>query len=145
MVHARVRVHLLGISLLVLLSTMVAADSAVAQPGPAGPPARLFGSVTVSGQPAAPGTLILAFIGANICGSSTVAADSSYVLDVRSAAAQAGCGVESAIITFTVGGRRARETAVYQSGAFIERNLSAGAPEAHVSVARWARYADDVC
>ena len=143
MFRARQRVSLVAVALLVLLGMLASAAPTAAQL--ATPPVRIYGSVTVAGQPPAAGTVVVAFVGATACGSGSVAADGSYVLDVRSAAAQAGCGVDGAIITFTVAGRRARETAVYQSGAFIQRHLSVGAPEAHVTVERWARYADEPC
>jgi len=79
------------------------------------------------------------------CGSGVVGADGSYVLDVASAGAQPGCGFDGAVVTFTVAGRPAREAALYQAGGFIRRDLSVGAPEAAVTVERWARYADEPC
>jgi hypothetical protein len=147
MVRSRHIVNRWATPALGMLTTVIlaAALAVPAQAQLAVPPARLYGSVFVGGQPAPAGTLVLAFIGATVCGSTSVGADGSYVLDVRSAAAQAGCGVDGAAITFTVAGLAAREGAVYQSGAFLQRDLSVGAPAARVAVERWARYADEPC
>lgn len=92
----------------------------------ASPPTRFYGSVTVSGGPAAAGTSIEARIDGRVCGAVTVTADGSYALDVASAATQPGCGVEGIAITFLVGGAPAQQTATFQPGAFIPLTLTAG-------------------
>lgn len=130
--------------LLLLLGSTLHAAPAAAQPGPATPPARIFGSVTVTGRPA-PGAAVVALVGAIACGRSTVAADGTYQVDVRSAASQPGCGTDGALVTFTVDGRPARESVTYQSGAFIHRDLTVGAAVAEVVVERSARYRDEPC
>jgi hypothetical protein len=130
--------------LILLLGGALHAVPAAAQPGPATPPARIFGSVTVAGRPA-PGATVVAWIGSTACGRSTVAVDGTYQVDVRSAASQAGCGTDGALVSFTVDGRPARESVTYQSGAFIRRDLTAGAAVAEVVVERWARYRDEPC
>lgn len=132
-----------AIVILVLAGGMHAAPVA-AQAGPSTPPARIFGSLSIAGRPA-PGATVTALIGSSVCGASTVAADSTYQIDVRSAASQPGCGTDGALVTFNVDGWRARESVAYQSGAFIPLNLTVGAPVAEVFVERWARYGDEPC
>ena len=106
-----------------LLSSLVAA-SASAQPPT--PPNRFFGDVTLSGAPAPAGTNVSASIGGNVCGQTTVQADSTYVLDVVSSGQTAGCGTEGASVSFTVGGAPAG-TATWSSGQFTELDLTPGA------------------
>lgn len=120
------------------------AGSAAAQIGPATPPARIFGSVTVAGRPAA-GATVAALVQSTNCGTATVAADGAYQIDVQSAASQAGCGTDGALVTFTIDGRRARESVRYQSGAFIQLDLSADRLAATVFVERWVRNRDEPC
>jgi hypothetical protein len=117
---------------------------AAAQFGPTTPPARVFGNVSIAGRPA-PGATVIALIGTSICGVATTAADGSYQVDVRSAATQAGCGIDGGIISFTVNGRTAPESAIFQSGGFIRRDLRFGERVAEVLVERWARYSDEPC
>lgn len=132
------------IILIAVLAGAAHAAPAAAQFGPVTPPARVFGNVSVAGRPA-PGATVVALIGSSVCGTTTAAADGSYQVDVRSAAVQAGCGVDGAVVTFSINGRPARETVVYQSGGFIQRDLSAGAAVAEVLVERWARFGDEPC
>jgi hypothetical protein len=127
-----------------LLLALIAATPALAQLGPSTPPTRVYGSVTINGQPAA-GAAVSALIGPLVCGGTSVATDGSYQVDVRSAASQAGCGVDGALVTFTVNDRPARETVTFQSGGFIQQNLTVGAFVAEVSVERWAPYAEEPC
>ena len=103
-----------------LLSSLMAA-SASAQPPT--PPNRFFGDVTLSGAPAPAGTNVSASIGGNVCGQTTVQADSTYVLDVVSSGQTAGCGTEGASVSFTVGGDPAG-TATWSSGQFTELDLA---------------------
>jgi hypothetical protein len=129
---------------ILILATGVYAQSAAAQVGPSTPPTRIFGSVSITGLPA-PGATVASLIGSTICGTSMVATDGTYQIDVRSAASQAGCGTDGALVTFTVDGRPARESVAYRSGAFIRRDLTVGAPVADVFVERWARSSDEPC
>ena len=58
-----------------LISSLMAA-SVSAQPPPI-PPDRFFGNATVDGAPAPAGTNVTATIGGNVCGQTTVKADST--------------------------------------------------------------------
>jgi len=103
-------------------SLMVASVSAQ----PPTPPNRFFGDVTLSGAPAPAGTNVSASIGGNVCGQTTVQADSTYVLDVVSSGQTAGCGTEGASVSFTVGGDPAG-TATWSSGQFTNLALAGAA------------------
>ena len=105
-----------------LSSLMVASVSAQ----PPTPPDRFFGDVTREGAPAPAGTNVSADIGGNVCGQTTVQADSSYVLDAVSSGQPAGCGTEGASVSFTVGGSPAG-TATWSSGQFSELDLAGAA------------------
>jgi hypothetical protein len=72
--------------------------------GPATPPNRFFGDVIMDGAPAPAGTNVTATIDGNVCGQTTVAADSTYVLEVVSSSQTAGCGTEGATVQFIVSG-----------------------------------------
>jgi len=100
-------------------SLMVASVSAQ----PPTPPNRFFGNVTLDGAVAPAGTNVSATIGGNVCGQTTVQADSSYVLDVVSSGQTAGCGTEGASVSFTVAGSPAG-TAAWSSGQFTELDLA---------------------
>ena len=102
-----------------LSSLMVASVSAQ----PPTPPNRFFGDVTLDGAPAPAGTNVTADIGGNVCGQTTVQADSTYVLDAVSSGQTAGCGTEGASVSFTVGGSPAG-TAAWSSGQFTELDLA---------------------
>ena len=103
-----------------LLSSLMAASVSAQPPTP---PNRFFGNVTLSGAPAPAGTNVSASIGGNVCGQTTVQADSSYVLDVVSSGQTAGCGTEGASVSFTVGGNPAG-TATWSSGQFTNLDLA---------------------
>lgn len=70
-----------------------------------------------------PGTPVVARIGNALCGQTTVAADSTYRLDVPSAALSSGCGVDGATVNFLVGGIPAG-SAVWLAGAVTQRELA---------------------
>ena len=101
-------------------SLMVASVSAQ----PPTPPNRLFGNVTLDGAPAPAGTNVTATIGGNVCGQTTVIADSSYVLDVVSSGQTAGCGTEGASVSLSVAGTSAG-SASWSSGKFTSLDLAA--------------------
>jgi hypothetical protein len=103
-----------------LVSSLMAASVSAQPPTP---PNRFFGDVTLSGAPAPAGTNVSASIGGNVCGQTTVEADSTYVLDVVSSGQTAGCGTEGASVSFTVGGDPAG-TATWSSGQFTELDLA---------------------
>jgi hypothetical protein len=107
------------------LSTVGFLDAAwiclAGEPPPAQPPTppnRFFcttpGCVTLDGDPA-PGSNITATISGNVCGQTTVAEDSTYVVDVVSSGQTAGCGTEGATIDFST----------WHSGYFTELELHA--------------------
>jgi hypothetical protein len=100
-------------------SLMVASVSAQ----PPTPPNRFFGNVTLDGAPAPAGTNVTATIGGNVCGQTTVQADSSYVLDVVSSGQTAGCGTEGASVSLSVAGNSAG-SAAWSSGQFTELDLA---------------------
>ena len=83
------------------------------------PPARYYGTATVNGRPAAPGTPVLAFIGGIVCGSGVADVYGFYQMDIG-----AGCGSGYTIVTFTVGGFPARQTATFLPGYFVPVNLT---------------------
>ena len=109
-----------------LSSAMVATVSA--QPPPI-PPDRFFGSVTLNGTAAPAGTSVTATIGGTACGSVTVKADSTYVLDVPSSNQTTGCGTEGASVSFTVGGSPAGSD-TWSSGKFSQLDLTGQAAQA---------------
>ena len=94
---------------------------------PPTPPNRFFGDVTLDGSPAAEGTNVTATHGGNVCGQTTVKADSTYVLDVVSSGQTAGCGTEGATVDFWVAGITAG-TATWHSGYFTALDLVAVNP-----------------
>lgn len=102
-----------------LSGLMVASVSAQ----PPTPPDRFFGNVTLNGAAAPAGTNVSATIGGNVCGQTTVAADSTYVLDVVSSGQTAGCGTEGASVSFTVSGNPAG-SATWSSGKFSNLDLT---------------------
>ena len=120
---------LVGAIVALLSGLMVASVSAQ----PPTPPDRFFGNVTLNGAAAAAGTNVTATIGGNVCGQTTVQADSSYVLDVVSSGQTAGCGTEGASVSFTVGGSPAG-SAAWSSGQFTELDLAGAAAQPTVVV-----------
>ena len=106
---------------LLLASFLPATGSVSAQPPT--PPNRVFGDATLDGVAAPAGTNVAATIGGTSCGQTTVAADSTYVLDVVSSGQTAGCGTEGATVSFTVGGCDAG-TGTWSSGQFTELDLA---------------------
>jgi hypothetical protein len=92
---------------------------------------RVHGTASLGGQPAPPGTAIVALIGGVDCTetrssrSTLVSATGTYVIDVRAAAYWPGCGTIGATITFTVGGVPASQTATFRVGGYTELNLTA--------------------
>lgn len=90
-------------------------------------PMLVLGSVTLNGRPAPDGTEILAFVLGTVCGR-TQAVGGRYSMGVLSASTTPGCGVLGAPITFTVGGIPADQTTIFQPGATVTLNLTAGQP-----------------
>jgi hypothetical protein len=103
-------------------------------PGTPTPPMRLYGAITVGGVPAPVGTSISATIDQTACGEATVTVEGSYVIDVRSAATQAGCGVDLSTVEFKVvglgallrgPGEESVETFVFRAGGVLQYAVEA--------------------
>ena len=114
---------------LLLAGLGVALVLGAARAGAQLPPTRVFGTVTVDGQPAPAGTVVQAFVGEKQCGEGLVRRISDdlplgYVVDVAGATQVAGCGTDGATITFRVGGVPANETATFATGTFIRLDLT---------------------
>jgi len=103
-----------------LISSLMAASVSAQPPTP---PNRFFGNATLNGSAAPAGTNVSATIGGNVCGQTTVKADSTYVLDVVSSGQTAGCGTEGASVSFTVAGNSAG-SGTWHSGQFTSLNLA---------------------
>ena len=115
----------LAVAVVALLSSLMAASVSAQPPTP---PDRFFGNVTLDGAPAPAGTNVTATISGNVCGQTTVLADSTYVLDVVSSNQTAGCGTDGASVSFKVGGNPA-ESGTWSSGKFTELNLAGKTPQ----------------
>ena len=87
------------------------------------PSARFFGTVTLNGSAAAPGTTVTASIGGVACGFGTVSGN-TYAVDVQ---AIQGCTTVGATVNFTVGGARASQTGTLPpiEGTAVPLNLTA--------------------
>ncbi len=114
---------------LLLAGLSVALVLGAAPAGAQLPPTRVFGTVTVDGQPAPAGTVVQAFIGEKLCGEGVVRRISDdlplgYVVDVAGATQVEGCGTDGATIAFRVGGVLANETATFATGTFIRLDLT---------------------
>jgi len=127
----------LAAAIVAVISSLLAASVSAQPPTP---PNRFFGKVTQGGSAAAAGTQVSADIGGDVCGQTTVKADSSYVLDVVSSGQTAGCGTEGASVSFMVGGNPAG-SATWSSGKFTSLDLGGQAvqPTAVPSAAPTAR------
>lgn len=97
------------------------AGEAAAQPQV---PATFYGSVTVDGRPVPDGTEVLAFVDGKDCtqrgpsyrGTITIEGVSAYSIAVVHESQVPGCGAPGKTVTFTIAGRPARQTAVWQFG-----------------------------
>ncbi len=121
----------LGIALFAAAGTLGAAT--VSAESPPNPPARFAGTVTVDGQPVAAGTVIEARIGNAACGVTQVftqGGQSRYVLDVPALdpGANPNCGVDGAVVTFYIGGKRAAETGTWRNYELNQLNLTYTTP-----------------
>lgn len=108
-------------------ATTVSAES------PPNPPARFVGSVLVDGQAPAGGTLIEARIGSATCGATTVfmaGNEARYVLDspALDPGANPNCGVDGAVVTFYIGGKKANETGSWKNYQLNTVNLTYTTP-----------------
>lgn len=87
------------------------------------PPTRFFGKATIDGRPAPDGTTVTAMVGSKVCGIGTVTGG-TYMVDVKSASTEPGCGTEGASVAFQVGSARASQTGTFQTGAFVPLDLT---------------------
>ncbi len=98
-------------------------------------PATVYGSVTIDGQPAPTGTEVRAFIGPVDCTQAAPgerltfreAGATAYVVTVLHESQRPGCGRTGAVITFTIDGRPALQSAAWEPGP-IRLDLSLGSP-----------------
>jgi hypothetical protein len=109
---------LAGILLLAASGSLNATD--VAAESPPNPPARLVGSVTVDGQPPAPGTLIEARVGSTTCGAGQVfmqGSEARYQVDVAALdpGANPNCGTDNAVVLFYIGGKLAEQSGTWRN------------------------------
>ncbi len=121
----------LGIALLAASGTLGA--TTVSAESPPAPPARFAGTVTIDGQPAPAGTVIEARIGNAPCGVTQVfmqGGQARYVLDVPALdpGANPNCGVDGAVVTFYIGGKRAAETGTWANYQLNQLNLTYTTP-----------------
>ena len=111
----------------VLLSSLVLSGVAMAQEQPV-LPAAYYGTVTVNGQPAPVGTLIVAKIEGRFCGQISVKTPGKYggagTLDAKLLVTGTTADEEKEVI-FEVAGIRAEQTVTFKRGDVKEINLSA--------------------
>ena len=108
-------------------ATTVSAES------PPNPPARFVGSVKVDGAAPAAGTLIEARIGSATCGATTVfmaGGEARYTLDspALDPGASPNCGVDGAVVSFYIGGKKANETGSWANYQLNTVNLTYTTP-----------------
>jgi len=121
-----------GGMLAAVLGAMLFANVAFAE-SPPNPPARFVGSVLVDGQAPAGGTLIEARIGSATCGAATVfmaGSEARYVVDspALDPGANPNCGVDGAVVTFYIGGKKANETGSWKNYQLNTVNLTYTTP-----------------
>ena len=109
--------------------------STVSAESPPSPPARFVGSVMVDGAAPAGGTLIEARIGNATCGASTVfmaGGEARYALDspALDPGATPNCGVDGAVVSFYIGGKKANETGTWKNYELNTVNLTYTTPTA---------------
>lgn len=122
-----------ALSMLLLgLGGSFSATGAAAESPPA-PPARFVGTVRVDGQNAAPGTVITAYVGSQVCKVtqvSSVGTESRYTLDVPALdpGASPNCGTDGAAVTFYIGDKKAAETGTWRNYDINVLNLTYTTP-----------------
>jgi hypothetical protein len=88
------------------------------------PPHRFSGTANLNGAVAANAT-INAIINDVICGSTTANSSGGFRIDVLSREDRSGCGINGAIVRFTVNGASAAEARIWEMGDFGAVNLNA--------------------
>ena len=107
---------------IVLLAAVPAVVSAQQPP----PPHVFVGNATISGVPAADGTIVTAWIDGGQAGAATVSdSDGSYVLSVEQ---PVGVAYSGKTVTFKIGGVDAAETATWEQGGAQILNITVGGP-----------------
>jgi hypothetical protein len=112
---------ILGVLAIVLAAPALRSHIARAQQ----PPTRMFGAISIDGNPAPPGTIIRAYIFDVECGSFEVAEEGRYVLDVAAAATVPGCGNQDDTIRITVNDIPVEQSQTFQVGNFVLADISA--------------------
>lgn len=122
------------------IALLAGARTAAAQPSV---PATFFGSAAIDGEPVPAGTEIRAFVDGVDCtqspagGRGTITQDgvSAYSVLVVHESQRAGCGTSGAAVTFTIDGRPANQTGVWETAAQrLDLNVGEGDPLALPSV-----------
>ena len=110
---------------------------AEAQPSP---PATFSGTASIDGKPAPDGTAIHAFIGDRDCtqpgapGTVHQGTVALYRIEVLAESQMPGCGSDGRVVTFTVGGHPANQTANWKAALqTIDLTAAAGTPGAGAS------------
>ncbi len=83
------------------------------------------GTVTLNGVRAPEGTIVQATIGATTCGQ-TATVGGNYQIEVLPASSRTGCGVNGALVRFTVDGRPADQAGTFDSTQAQRLDLTAG-------------------
>jgi len=127
-----------GGSLAVVLGIVLFASGAlnansVSAESPPSPPARFVGSVKVDGAAPAAGTLIELRIGSATCGVTSVfmsGSEARYAVDspALDPGANPNCGVDGAVVTFYIGGKKANETGSWKNYQLNTVNLTYTTP-----------------
>jgi hypothetical protein len=108
--------------LVALASALAGAGGASAQ---ATPPTRVYGTATIDGVLAGPGTAVQAFVNGVDCGDAVVSSGGNYSIDVVSGVSRPGCAYDGAQVTFAVAGLAADQVVFFSTGTFINLNLTA--------------------
>ena len=108
-------------------ATTVSAES------PPNPPARFVGSVKVDGAAPAAGTFFVARLGRATCGATTVfmaGGEARYAVDspALDPGASPNCGVDGAVVSFYIGGKKANETGTWANYQLNTVNLTYTTP-----------------
>jgi hypothetical protein len=94
------------------------------------PPTRFYGTVLLNGEVPPPDTVVEAYVGDVLCGAGIVQdlgdpIGMGYLIDVFADAVQSGCGTDGVTVTFRVAGVLAYESGGFQTGSFVQLDLSA--------------------
>jgi hypothetical protein len=108
-----------------IVTTVIAGTLALSRGAQADtPPHRFSGTANLNGTAAA-NAAIAALINDVNCGSTTANSSGQFRIDVSSREDKAGCGLNGAIVRFTVNGSNAAEARIWEMGDFGSVNLNA--------------------